>query len=46
MNETTAQFNYRMAKKIRDSNMKGSEDIFWTKVIKGSKKFLESYKKG
>lgn len=23
-------------------NLRGSEDIFWTKVIKGFKKFLES----
>tara|TARA_Y100000996_G_scaffold408923_1_gene388768 strand:+ start:255 stop:413 length:159 start_codon:yes stop_codon:yes gene_type:complete len=23
-------------------NFRGSEDIFWTKVIKGFKKFLES----
>ena len=25
-----------------DGNLRGSEDIFWIKVIKGSEKFLES----
>ena len=25
-----------------DGNFRGSEDIFWTKVIKGLEKFLES----
>jgi len=44
---TTRKSTRRKASERRDTysnvvgNFRGSEDIFWTKVVKGLKKFLE-----
>lgn len=44
MNKNTTQLKRRITKsKNIDGNLRGSEDIFWTNVIKGFKKFLSSY---
>ena len=39
-NATKKKRTYK--KKNIDGNLKGSEDIFWTKVIRGFEKFFES----
>jgi hypothetical protein len=48
MKKTTTTKPRKSARRIRSErrdkiigNFRGSEDIFWTKVVKGLKKFLE-----